>query len=42
MLSEHTRIAVDKLIKSIAEDSKTKNSPEMILAITELIKSLKS
>ena len=40
MISEHTRNALDKLIKEIAEDSKTKNSPEMVAAIAELLKGL--
>lgn len=40
MISEQTRNALDKLIKDIAEDSKTKNSPEMVAAIAELLKGL--
>lgn len=41
MISELTRVSIDKLIKEIAEDPKTKNSPTMVAAIAELLKGLK-
>lgn len=41
MIKENTRLNLEILVSAISTNPRTKNSPEMVIALAELLKSMK-